>query len=62
MANAMNIKTSYVIEHGFGDIDMDRLAASIETLKVSMVLKGAVSAADIFDAQYLPPAAERVLP
>ncbi|WP_193338106.1 ABC transporter substrate-binding protein [Devosia beringensis] len=62
MANAMNIKTPYVIENGFGDVDMDRLAASIETLKVSMGLTGAVAAADVFDAQYLAPAAERMLP
>lgn len=36
--------------------------ASIETLKLSMGLKGAVTATDVFDAQYLPPAAERMLP
>ena len=62
MANAMNIKTPYVVENGFGDVDMDRLAASIDTLKLSMDLKGDVTAADVFDAQYLPPAAERMLP
>lgn len=62
MANAMNIKTPYVIENGFGAVDEARLAASIETLKVSMALKGAVTAADVFDAQYLPAAADRMLP
>ncbi len=62
MANDMNIKTPYVVENGFGGIDEARLAASIETLKISMGLKGNVTAADIFDAQYLPPAAERMLP
>jgi NitT/TauT family transport system substrate-binding protein len=62
MANEMNIKTPYVIENGFGGIDEARLAASIETLKISMGLKGNVTAADIFDAQYLAPAAERMLP
>lgn len=62
MANAMNIKTPYVVEHGFGGIDEARLAASIETLKISMGLKGNVTAADIFDSQYLSPAAERMLP
>ncbi len=62
MANEMNIKTPYVVENGFGDIDAARLDASIETLKVSMGLKGAVTAADVFDSQYLPPAAERMLP
>jgi len=62
MANSMNIKTAYVIENGFGDVDAARLAASIDTLKISMGLKGAVAAEDVFDAQYLPPAAERMLP
>jgi NitT/TauT family transport system substrate-binding protein len=62
MANEMNIKTPYVVENGFGGIDEARLAASLETLKVSMGLKGAVTAADVFDAQYLPPAEERMLP
>ncbi|MNL79678.1 hypothetical protein D3C87_2063340 [compost metagenome] len=51
-----------MVEHGFGGIDEARLAASIETLKISMGLKGNVTAADIFDAQYLSPAAERMLP
>jgi hypothetical protein len=36
MANEMNIVTPYVTENGFGDVDMERLAASIETLKISM--------------------------
>jgi NitT/TauT family transport system substrate-binding protein len=62
MANEMNIKTPYVVKNGFGGIDEARLAASIETLKISMSLKGAVAAAEVFDAQYLPPAAERMLP
>ena len=62
MANEMNIKTPYVVENGFGGIDEARLAASIETLKISMGLQGNVTVADIFDAQYLPPAEERMLP
>ncbi len=62
MANEMNIKTPYVVENGFGDVDPERLAASIETLKISMGLKGNVTADDIFDAQYLPPVEERQLP
>jgi NitT/TauT family transport system substrate-binding protein len=62
MANEMNIKTPYVIENGFGDVDPERLAASIETLKISMGLKGNVTADEVFDAQYLPPVEERQLP
>jgi NitT/TauT family transport system substrate-binding protein len=62
MANAMNIKTPYVVENGFGGVDMTRLGASIDTLKISMGLKGAVKADQVFDASYLPPKADRMLP
>ena len=62
MANAMNIKTPYVVANGFGGIDPARLAASIDTLKVSMGLKGNVKAEQIFDASFLPAKAERMLP
>ena len=62
MAIDMNIKTPYVGENGMGGVDMDRLGASLETLKTSMGLKGLVTAADVFDPQYLPPKEERMLP
>ena len=62
MANAMNIKTPYVVENGFGGVDMTRLSASIETLKVSMGLKGNVAAEQVFDASFLPAKEERMLP
>ncbi len=62
MANAMNIKTPYVNENGFGGVDMERLGASIDTLKVSMGLKGNVAADQVFDSSYLPPKEERMLP
>ncbi len=62
MANSMNIKTPYVVENGFGGVDEAKLANSIELLKVSMGLKGNVTAADVFDASYLPPKEERMLP
>ncbi|THV25426.1 ABC transporter substrate-binding protein [Peteryoungia ipomoeae] len=62
MANAMNIKTPYVVENGFGGVDMARLSASIETLKISMGLKGNVKAEQIFDASFLPAKEERMLP
>lgn len=62
MANSMNIKTPYVVENGFGGVDPARLSASIDTLKVSMGLKGNVKAEQVFDASYLPPKAERMLP
>ncbi|MGW9231127.1 ABC transporter substrate-binding protein [Pseudorhizobium sp. NPDC055634] len=62
MANAMNIKTPYVVENGFGGVDMDRLGASIETLKVSMGLKGNVKADQVFDPSFLPAKEDRMLP
>ncbi|MBA4798645.1 MAG: ABC transporter substrate-binding protein [Rhizobiales bacterium] len=62
MANAMNIKTPYVVENGMGSVDMERLSASIETLKVSMGLKGNVTAEQVFDASFLPAKEERMLP
>ncbi|GGF99846.1 ABC transporter substrate-binding protein [Rhizobium wenxiniae] len=62
MANAMNIKTPYVVENGFGGVDLARLSASIETLKISMGLKGAIKAEQVFDASFLPEKAERMLP
>jgi NitT/TauT family transport system substrate-binding protein len=62
MANAMNIKTPYVIENGFGGVDMARLTASIETLKVSMGIPGAIKAEEVFDASFLPAKEERMLP
>lgn len=62
MANSMNIKTPYVIENGMGGVDPARLAASMETLKVSIGLKGNVKGEQVFDASYLPPKEERMLP
>lgn len=62
MANAMNIKTPYVVENGMGSVDMARLSASIETLKVSMGLKGNVTAEQVFDGSFLPAKEERMLP
>ena len=62
MANEMNIKTPYVVDNGFGGVDMERLGASIETLKVSMGLKGNVAADQVFDPGFLPPKEERMLP
>lgn len=62
MANAQNIKTPYVVENGFGGIDMGKLTKSIEALKLSMGLKGNVKPEGVFDASFLPAKAERMLP
>jgi NitT/TauT family transport system substrate-binding protein len=62
MANEMNIKTPYVVENGMGGVDATRLAASLEELKVSIGLKGNVTAERMFDASYLPEKDARLLP
>ena len=62
MATELNIKTPYVVENGFGGLDMAKLTKSIEYLTVSMKLAGNVKAEQIFDASYLPPKEERMLP
>ncbi|WP_338609886.1 ABC transporter substrate-binding protein [Pelagibacterium nitratireducens] len=60
MANEMNINTPYVQENGFGGVDMDRLDASIEQLGTSIGISSDISAADVFDDSFLPPAEERM--
>jgi len=62
MANDMNIVTEYTMENGIGGIDMERLASSLGQLETSMGLTGNVSAEDVFDDSYLPPAEVRALP
>ncbi len=62
MAIDMNIRTPYVVENGFGGVDPARLAASLETLKLSMGLEGKVTPEQVFDASFLPPKEERLLP
>jgi len=62
MANAQNIRTPYVVENGFGGIDEGKLSKSIDYLKISMGLTGKVGPADVFDASFLPPKEERMLP
>lgn len=56
-----NMVTPYVKTNGFGGVDMKRLEASIEQIAVTYDFKAKPKAADVFDAQYLPPAAERKL-
>lgn len=61
MANKMNINTAYVQEHGMGGIDPERMQRAMEQLTISMGLTGNVKPEQVFDAQYLPPADERML-
>ncbi|MBY5973757.1 ABC transporter substrate-binding protein [Pseudooceanicola marinus] len=61
MAIDGNILTPYVQENGMGGVDEERLASSIEQLKVSMGISDAIAPEDVFDSSYLPPAEERML-
>ena len=61
MAIDGNILTPYVQENGMGGVDAERLASSIEQLKVSMGISDEIKPEDVFDSSYLPPAEERML-
>ncbi len=61
MAIRDNIATDYVKKHGFGDVDMERLAKSIEQIGMAYTFKTGVKAEDVFTSEYLPPLAERMI-
>ncbi|MFD2238317.1 ABC transporter substrate-binding protein [Aureimonas populi] len=61
MANAMNIATEAVREDGFGGIREEKLASSIELLNLSVGLTNPPAPERIFNAEYLPPEADRML-
>ena len=53
-----NILTAEVKANGFGDVDPARLDKAID--QIALTFKGAMpKAGDVFDASFLPPAAER---
>lgn len=55
-----NILTSEVKANGLGGVDMDRMGAAIDQIAVTYTFKGEKpKPADIFDASFLPAAAER---
>jgi NitT/TauT family transport system substrate-binding protein len=58
-----NILTPEVKANGLGGVDADRLEKSIEQIAVTYKFKGdKPKGSDLFDASFLPPAAERKLP
>jgi NitT/TauT family transport system substrate-binding protein len=59
MAIKDNILTPEVKANGYGAIDPDRFAKSIDQLSSAQELKNKAKAADAFDSSFLPPAAER---
>jgi NitT/TauT family transport system substrate-binding protein len=54
-----NIITPEVREQGFGAVDLGHLEKSIDQLALSYEFKAKPKAADMFDASFLPDAAER---
>ena len=59
MALKDNIATPWTKANGLGGIDAARMTKSIDQVGVTYDFKKKPSVADVFDAQYLPPAAER---
>jgi NitT/TauT family transport system substrate-binding protein len=60
MALRDNILTPEVKANGFGGVDMARLDKSIEQIALTYTFKNArPKGADIFDASFLPPPAQR---
>ena len=60
MALKDNIVTEEVKAEGFGGVNADRLAKSIDQIALTYEFKnGKPKASDVFDASFLPPAAER---
>ena len=59
MAIRDNIVTPEVKAHGYGAVDVARLTESIDQIGLVYTFKTKPKAEDIFDASFLPPAAER---
>ena len=56
-----NFVTPWVKANGVGDVDMARLAKSIDQIAVTYEFKNRPKPEDMFTSEYLPPAAERKL-
>ena len=62
MALAQNIITDEVRANGFGGVDMERLERSIDQIADTYEFTNRPAASDVFDPQFLPPAADRMVP
>ena len=56
-----NVLTDYVKANGFGGVDPDRLATSIEQIGVTYEFTDRPAPDAVFTSEFLPPAAERML-
>lgn len=61
MALAQNFVTPAVRKNGFGGVEADKLARNVQVQKEARNLKNPPAPADVFDASFLPPAAERMI-
>ena len=61
MAIDQNIVTDEVLQNGIGGVDMDRLERSIDQIALTFEFTARPSAADIFDASFLPSAEDRMV-
>ena len=59
MAIKDNILTPEVKANGYGAVDSDRLAKSIEQIALTYDFKNKAKAAEVFDGSFLPAAADR---
>jgi NitT/TauT family transport system substrate-binding protein len=59
MAIKDNIMTDEVRKNGFGGVDLARLDAAIDQIALTFNFKSKPKAADVFDASFLPTAADR---
>lgn len=61
MAIKQNIVTDEVRKNGFGGVDMERLAKSIDQIALTYEFKKKPDPKTIFDSSFLPPKAERMI-
>lgn len=61
MAIKQNIVTDEVRKNGFGGVDMERLAKSIDQIALTYEFKNKPDPKTIFDSSFLPPKAERMI-
>ena len=59
MALDQNILTPWTKEHGVGDIDRARFEKALDQIGLALTYRQKPAVEDIFDGQFLPPAAER---
>lgn len=61
LAISKNFVTPEVRKHGFGGVDMTRLAKSIDQIGLTFKYTNKPKAADIFTREFLPPVEQRLM-